>query len=292
MKETTKPKNAKILVGYQKPGCKGLSAGNIAHLMRVIKENGIENVFPIDIEAKEVECSFMGFISVEAANEFDYDYEHSGLRDYMDLLMNLPDVACGMYEYRGVKIIALDESEEVVNVYSNSLSTDGLGDFVKCYDCGALQLVRFGDNHCAKCGHENLQWVDKECLKCKPEDLKKAGYTIREIQCEKKADEEKEAIEKALKAGISRYVDVCNHHGEDIITQNIEFNINDISNSATALFLSHMCDTFKKCFWIDCIGELKIYDPDTMDDVFDYVEDFHWTREDVEYIRYGSKADR
>lgn len=181
MKETTKTKNEKILVGYQKPGCEGLSVGDIAHLMRVIKENGIENVYPVEIEAKKVECSFMGFISDEAATEFNYDYENSGLRDYLDLIMNLPDVACGTYDYHGIKIIALDESEEIVNVYSNALNADRIGDFVKCCDCGTLQLIRLGGNKCAKCGRENLQWADKEHLECKPEDLEQAGYTVREM---------------------------------------------------------------------------------------------------------------
>lgn len=235
MKETTKSKKEKILVGYQKPGCEGLSAENIAHLMRVIKENGVENVFPIDIEAKEVECSFMGFISVEAADEFDYDYEHSGLRDYLDLLMNLPSVAYGTYDYRGIKIIALDESEDDVHV------------------------------------------------ECKPGVPKQADK--EEIDAEKEA---KENISNA----ITRYVEVCNRHGEDITIQDVEFDINALFDLATVLFKEHMGRTFKKCFCIDCIGELGIYDPDTKDNIFDCAEEFNWTKAEVEYIRYGSKTDR
>lgn len=181
MNETKKTKNAKILVGYHKPVSEGLSAENIAHLMRVIKENGITNVYPIEIEAKAVECSFMGFISDEAANEFDYDYENSGLRDYLDLLMNLPDVACGTYDYRGVRIIALDESEEIVSVYSNALNANKLGDFVRCSDCGALQLIKLGGDTCAKCGNENLQWADNDHMECTAEELEQMGYTIREM---------------------------------------------------------------------------------------------------------------
>lgn len=62
--------------------------------------------YPIELEARSHECSAMGFISTEAANLFDYDYELTGLHDFVAAIlddMNNESATCE-YEFRGVKI--------------------------------------------------------------------------------------------------------------------------------------------------------------------------------------------
>lgn len=62
--------------------------------------------FPIELEAKTHECSAMGFITPEAAELLDYDYENSGLHDFIAMILddmeNETDTC--EYEFRGVKI--------------------------------------------------------------------------------------------------------------------------------------------------------------------------------------------
>ena len=47
-----------------------------------------KEVYPVEFEAREQECSAMGFITAEAANRFDYDYEESGLHDFIALILD------------------------------------------------------------------------------------------------------------------------------------------------------------------------------------------------------------
>ena len=66
---------------------------------------GVE-VYPIELLAKEHECSAMGFITVEAADSLGYDYERSGLHDFVANIlddMNNETEDC-TYEFKDVKI--------------------------------------------------------------------------------------------------------------------------------------------------------------------------------------------
>ena len=65
-----------------------------------------KEVYPVEFEAREQECSAMGFITAEAANRFDYDYEKSGLHDFIALILDhneLESEDC-CYEFGGIKI--------------------------------------------------------------------------------------------------------------------------------------------------------------------------------------------
>lgn len=44
---------------------------------------------------------------------------------------------------------------------SNNQSTDNLGDFVYCCNCGRTMLVDLGTQKCPKCGEETLMWADE-----------------------------------------------------------------------------------------------------------------------------------
>lgn len=54
------------------------------------------------------------------------------------------------------------ELNEVVRVYEDCLNLDGLGDFVRCADCGELQLIQLGGTACGSCESENLMWYEDE----------------------------------------------------------------------------------------------------------------------------------
>lgn len=55
------------------------------------------------------------------------------------------------------------ELNEVVRVYEDCLNLNSLGDFVRCTDCGELQLIQLGRTACGSCESENLMWYeDKE----------------------------------------------------------------------------------------------------------------------------------
>lgn len=81
----------------------GLSKNDVIDLFDML--NDIE-AYPIELEAKEHECSAMGFITPGAAELLDYDYETSGLHDFIaDILddMNNESENCE-YVFSGIRI--------------------------------------------------------------------------------------------------------------------------------------------------------------------------------------------
>lgn len=63
-------------------------------------------VYPIELEARDHECSAMGFITTDTADLLDYDYELSGLHDFVANIlddMNNETENC-TYEFKGIKI--------------------------------------------------------------------------------------------------------------------------------------------------------------------------------------------
>lgn len=84
-------------------GERGLTRSDVLDLFDML---GGEEVFPLELEAREHECSAMGFISAEAAYALDYDYEYSGLHDFiagvLDDMRNESEDCT--YEFKGVKI--------------------------------------------------------------------------------------------------------------------------------------------------------------------------------------------
>lgn len=67
---------------------------------------------------------------------------------------------------------------EIVRVYTEEES----GDFVRCSDCGELQLMQLGGTVCGECESENLQWhTDEngnEIQEISVTELEKMGFVI------------------------------------------------------------------------------------------------------------------
>lgn len=69
----------------EKPFTEGLLRSEIMDLYDML---GGEEVYPIELEARMQECSAMGFIAVDAARACDFDYEASGLHDFVSVLLD------------------------------------------------------------------------------------------------------------------------------------------------------------------------------------------------------------
>lgn len=81
----------------------GLDRNDAVDLIDMLDENG---GYPIEIPAKEHESSAMGFITTNAVNELEFDYEKSGLNDFIaDILDDVEKESddC-QYEFKGIKI--------------------------------------------------------------------------------------------------------------------------------------------------------------------------------------------
>ncbi len=88
---------------YEKEGTEGLDQKNVNELFEKLKDSP---AYPIDLQAWEHESSAMGFITRKAAEELGYEYEVSGLHDFIaDILddMNKESDTCE-YEFKGIKI--------------------------------------------------------------------------------------------------------------------------------------------------------------------------------------------
>ena len=72
------------------------------------------------------------------------------------------------------------EIKEIVYVYTDCLSSDHIGDFVRCMDCGTLMLMQLGGTACGECESENLEWIDGNKQEWSCEEVESAGYIIVE----------------------------------------------------------------------------------------------------------------
>lgn len=91
------------LVLKQKEAIDGLTKSEIMDLFDMLNDT---KAYPIELEAKEHECSAMGFITPETAEFFDYDYKNSGLHDFIAMILdnaNLEEPNC-IYTFNGIKI--------------------------------------------------------------------------------------------------------------------------------------------------------------------------------------------
>lgn len=91
------------IVLKEKAFCDGLKRSEIMDMYDMLK--GIE-AYPIELEAREHECSAMGFITPNAAERLGFDYETSGLHDFIASIlddMNNESERCE-YEFNGLKI--------------------------------------------------------------------------------------------------------------------------------------------------------------------------------------------
>lgn len=81
----------------------GLNRNDVLELFDLLDS---ENVYPIEILAKEQENSAMGFITVDAANTLDFDYESSGLISFISSILDdtKKESTDHCYEFKGIKI--------------------------------------------------------------------------------------------------------------------------------------------------------------------------------------------
>lgn len=86
--------------------------------------------------------------------------------------------------------------------------------------------------------------------------------------------------------GCKRYLEIANSHGEDITIASIPSC--DLS-VITIEFHGHMGETWKLELWIGDNGELHIENPEAREDVFEYAEEYEWTEEDVNYMKFGRR---
>lgn len=82
----------KDIVLKKKTYIEGLTKEEILFLLEFLEEE--LEIFPIELEDAESECSAIGFISVDAASSLNYDYDGSGLRDFVNVAMK-----CGGTEF-------------------------------------------------------------------------------------------------------------------------------------------------------------------------------------------------
>lgn len=74
----------------EKPGEEGLDIDDIVKLYDLVTgaKDHQAQVYPIEIFAHEHESSAMGFIIPDAANIIDFDYENSGLNEYIASILD------------------------------------------------------------------------------------------------------------------------------------------------------------------------------------------------------------
>ena len=82
----------------------GLNKSEIIDMLDMLDST---ETYPIELEARDHECAAMGFISLNAAEKLWYDYELSGLHDFianiLDDMKNESSDDC-TYEFKGIQI--------------------------------------------------------------------------------------------------------------------------------------------------------------------------------------------
>lgn len=92
------------LILHEKPVDSGLVRSEAIDMIDMLPEE--EEFLPIEIEAKQHESCAMGFIAMGFADKLDYDYNASGLVDFIANIlddMNNEREDC-TYEFAGEKI--------------------------------------------------------------------------------------------------------------------------------------------------------------------------------------------
>jgi len=69
-------------------------------------------------------------------------------------------------------------SKGTVRVYTDGSEGEEIGCFVKCNDCGKLQLVSKHKKVCGNCTSDNLVWVKDDKKEVTPEELEVEGFDL------------------------------------------------------------------------------------------------------------------
>lgn len=91
------------LVLIEKCCTDGLTKAEVMDIFDMLDSN---EAYPVELSAYAQESSAMGFITPKAAELIDYDYEYSGLHNYIALILddvNREEDSCE-YEFKGIKI--------------------------------------------------------------------------------------------------------------------------------------------------------------------------------------------
>lgn len=90
------------IVLREKPGAWGLTKKDVMELYDMLDG---EEAFPLELEPDFVESSAMGFITPEAAEALEYEYQ-TGLREFVaNILDDMENESeDGTYEYKGIRI--------------------------------------------------------------------------------------------------------------------------------------------------------------------------------------------
>lgn len=100
---TQKPVSADVIL-VEKPLLEGLTICDITEMYRML--NSVVG-YPIELSSKSYESTAMGFITPDAAERLDFDYEKSGLQDFVGSIledMNLESPS-HLYNFRGLTIL-------------------------------------------------------------------------------------------------------------------------------------------------------------------------------------------
>jgi len=91
------------IVLREKEGSDGLNKDDVIELLDLL---GSEEAYPIEISAKEHESSAMGFITTDVVNGLEFDYEKSGLNDFIAEILDDVEKESNehCYEFKGIKI--------------------------------------------------------------------------------------------------------------------------------------------------------------------------------------------
>jgi len=74
--------------------------------------------------------------------------------------------------------MAVGMGMEVVRIYTDGSEGEEIGYFMKCNDCGELQLIARNKKKCKKCRGENLMWVKEDMIEVTPEEVENIGYDL------------------------------------------------------------------------------------------------------------------
>lgn len=104
LKKKTQMKKYGVVL-KEKCGAEGLTREEMSELLDILEG---EQMFPLDLEAREHECAAEGFINPYCAGILDYDYESSGFHDFiagiLDDMDNESENNEYEYWYNGCKI--------------------------------------------------------------------------------------------------------------------------------------------------------------------------------------------
>ena len=91
------------IVLKEKHFCDGLNRDDIMEMLPLLEA---DEFLPIESEENYQECSAIGFITTEAATMLDFDYEESGLNDFIAILLDdrTRNAETREYDFRGIKI--------------------------------------------------------------------------------------------------------------------------------------------------------------------------------------------